>query len=182
MINANGVAPDSGTRVYLQLCYARLLFTVFHCLDIMRLLDDVPYPTNLCITNEVQLWLCPHLSHEKGACVTGSFVCSYAYPSMLNQRSRHPKAAVTPVCQAKVSHLKISHSSVAASGPLATGMLKRTKQWDHRFQCVPTHLSMRCSPEALSMMGEISPGCSPNAASSNSFCISPLPKKPLHIH
>lgn len=42
-----------------------------------------------------------------------------------------------------------------------------------------TYLSIRCSPDAVSMTGEISPGFSANEASSNSFCMSPCPKNPL---
>lgn len=42
-----------------------------------------------------------------------------------------------------------------------------------------TYLSIKWRPDAVSMMPEISPGCSAKDASSNSFCISPLPKKPL---
>lgn len=41
-----------------------------------------------------------------------------------------------------------------------------------------THLSIRCTPEAVSTMPLISPGFKAKAASSNSFCICPLPKKP----
>lgn len=39
-----------------------------------------------------------------------------------------------------------------------------------------THLSIRCNPEAVSTTPLISPGLSWKAASSNSFCMSPLPK------
>jgi hypothetical protein len=42
-----------------------------------------------------------------------------------------------------------------------------------------THLSMMCKPDAVSITGDTSPGCRTNEASSNSFCMSPLPKKPL---
>lgn len=39
-------------------------------------------------------------------------------------------------------------------------------------------LSMRCNPLAVSTIPLIWPGCSAKAASSNSLCISPLPKYP----
>jgi hypothetical protein len=42
-----------------------------------------------------------------------------------------------------------------------------------------TYLSIKCNPDAVSITGEISPGFRANDASSNSFCMSPCPKKPL---
>lgn len=42
------------------------------------------------------------------------------------------------------------------------------------------YLSIRWIPDAVSTGWLISPGFSANAASSNSFCISPRPKKPLY--
>ncbi len=41
-----------------------------------------------------------------------------------------------------------------------------------------TYLSIKCKPEAVSTTWLTSPGLSWKAASSNSFCMSPLPKKP----
>lgn len=38
------------------------------------------------------------------------------------------------------------------------------------------YLSIRCRPLAVSTTPLISPGCRPKAATSNSFCMSPLPK------
>lgn len=43
-----------------------------------------------------------------------------------------------------------------------------------------TYLSIICSPDAVSITCETSPGCNANEASSNSFCMSPFPKNPLH--
>lgn len=44
-----------------------------------------------------------------------------------------------------------------------------------------TNLCIKWSPEAVSTMSLVCPGSSLKAASSNSFCMSPRPKKPLHI-
>ena len=43
-----------------------------------------------------------------------------------------------------------------------------------------TYRSIICSPDAVSITCETSPGCNANEASSNSFCMSPFPKNPLH--
>lgn len=43
-----------------------------------------------------------------------------------------------------------------------------------------TYLSIKCKPDAVSTTWLTSPGFKAKAASSNSFCISPLPKKPLN--
>ena len=42
-----------------------------------------------------------------------------------------------------------------------------------------TYLSIRCKPDCVSTMPLTSPGFKAKVASSNSFCISPFPKKPL---
>jgi len=43
-----------------------------------------------------------------------------------------------------------------------------------------TYLSIKCTPLAVSTSPLTSPGFKANAACSNSFCMSPCPKKPLH--
>ena len=45
---------------------------------------------------------------------------------------------------------------------------------------IKVYLSIRCTPLAVSTIPLISPGFNANAACSNSFCISPGPKKPLY--
>ena len=45
-----------------------------------------------------------------------------------------------------------------------------------------TYRWIRWTPDAVSTMSLTWPGCRANAASSNSFCISPSPKKPLESH
>ena len=55
-------------------------------------------------------------------------------------------------------------------------------EWYSRIFCglVCTYLSIKCTPLAVSTIPLISPGFSAKAACSNSFCMSPALKKPLH--
>jgi hypothetical protein len=51
------------------------------------------------------------------------------------------------------------------------------KEW-LEFEHMLPYLSIKCNPDAVSTTWLISPGFNWKAASSNSFCISPLPKNP----
>ena len=69
--------------------------------------------------------------------------------------------------------------STDKNGTALRGMYKPPNAMNKCGAVDTTYLSIKCSPDAVSITGEISPGFRANEASSNSFCMSPCPKNPL---
>ena len=74
---------------------------------------------------------------------------------------------------------RMSCQALTKTAPALRGMYKPQGMRQSSGARDKTYLSIKCSPDAVSITGEISPGFRANDASSNSFCMSPCPKNPL---